>query len=179
MRKKKLYVVAFFTVVIIFSYFCYRWFNSFEVNNKSKLIATIEENNNVSDIAILKTHKDGNLFLILYATKTNDICIFICREDTLFKSRYTIQGSGVSLTNNYFGTYLYSNPNEAIIVVYGDNKKLGAYKYILSNGEKTYDKVIDNETFIIDVYRIPNGEIEIPKKGIRLQLLDKNNKAIY
>jgi hypothetical protein len=178
MIKKKLYVIASFIVIIIFSYFCYHWFNSFDVNNKGKLITAIEENDNVSDITILKTHKDGNLFLILYTTKTNDICIHICREDTLFKFRYTMLGNGFSLTNNYFGTYLYSNFNEAIIIVYGDNKELGAYKYILSNGGKTYDKEIDNETFVIDVYRIPNEDIKAPKKGKRLQLFDKNYNAI-
>ncbi|MGB8451750.1 MAG: hypothetical protein WCD89_05390 [Anaerocolumna sp.] len=145
-------MAALFIIAIVIILLYYHWHISININDESKLLSKLEKRENVSNSTILKTYKEDDLLYTLSTTQDNMTCIHIGRKDFFFRNRY-ILGEGSKYTSDSFGTRLTENSKEATIVVFIDNRKFKAYKYTLDNGDSTYNKIIQNEEFIIDVYK--------------------------
>jgi hypothetical protein len=172
---KKIIATIIIILIIISVFGGYHWVTSVNINNNTSLISKIEIKDKVTGVTIVKTYKDDGQLFILYNANDNLIHLHICEKDSFFNFRYRV-GWGGSKINESFSTYLTEDTEEALIVVFGDNRKLMANKYKLENGENTYTKNIKDVNFVLDVYRIPNGTIDTTDD--RLQLYNSNDQLL-
>lgn len=176
-KRRLIKTVLFILFILTILFSCYHWINSVNTNNEKVIQTKLEKKYNTANIKIIQTRKYKNLFLILYMNKNNQTCLNICKKDFLFRHRYTL-GYGSTYTNDNFSTYISSNEGNAMIIVYGNNNKTRAYKYILNNGDESYNKNIKEKTSVIDVYEFPEENIKLPTNGNRIQLFDEYNNII-
>lgn len=174
MKDSKRYVKILLLAIpflLIFLYFIFiNYQSSVNISDKQELIQFVEKHDKVSNITLLKTSENGELYSLIYQYK-DKTRLFIL-EKSKFLNRYSYFGG--SNGSDDFGTYNFGNPQYALIIVYGDNTKLNAIKYTMKNQDKVYSQDIENMDYVLQIYRLPSSD----NINSILQLYDSKNNEI-
>lgn len=134
--------------------------NTVRLSNRDDIINYIsnelyKDEDALFDIKIIENK--GNRMYILYSDKKNDTRLLIMERKYFINNRYNRYGGGGG--NNPINTYITGSPRETLIVVYGNNSRVQAYRYSITNDNITYSECIKNRDYFLTVYQIPYSKL--------------------
>ncbi|WP_313132707.1 hypothetical protein [Anaerocolumna sp.] len=140
-------------------------------NNDQSLINFFKKNE--KEVKILRRERNENDLFVLYQVDNGDIFMKWFTQYRMFRNYYRPIGEAFSSTK-FFNTYNTGNPEEALIVLYGDNSSLNAHKVEFSIDNITISENISNIKYVLSVYRFYKKD----PGAANIKIFDTEGKAI-
>lgn len=166
---KRIFVLIFIIIAILGMFLLWQTKFSVNVEEEKELANYIENEKGVESVSILKTSQKGKFFAVLYFDGISEKMMVF--EKNLLN---LYQKSGGSCSSSEISTYNFNQSGSwSLIIVYGDNREVGAYSYEFVNNENKYGNK-DLGEYILDIYVIENTKYA-SSDGY---LFDKDGKKI-